>query len=188
MSLWRIRVGWTGVQGAPWLTTLYFDELSGSAQQAATAVADFIGALEPVIVNDANWSLEPDVALIAPTTGDLVSVTGVTAASGSGSETGSQLAGATQGLIRWTTGQVVNGRILRGRTFVPGPSEIMNDDGRPNTTYSTPVQAAADGLLAAAAAELVIWHRPTDSELGTFESVQAGSVWNEWAVLRSRRD
>jgi hypothetical protein len=96
------------------------------------------------------------------------------------------MAFATQGLIRWRTGVFIAGRELRGRTFIPGATESRSANGRPDSTYITTAETAAQDLLdnAALGAALVVYsvtHRQV-------ELVQSRSVWGQWAVLRSRRD
>jgi hypothetical protein len=90
---------------------------------------------------------------------------------------------------------VVNNRIVRGRTFVPGMLEDNNfSPGVPGGNFLTVGLAAATALIDDATANFVIWSRPFEGSetvsprVGTRHGVVQAEVWSEWAVLRSRRD
>ena len=105
-----------------------------------------------------------------------------------GADAGEVLPTTLNGLIRWATGNVVAGRQLKGRTFVPAPVEAENTTGGVvNAAYITGVGTAISALLGAANAELVIWSRPTPERLGSHGTVIGGTVWQQWAVQRGRR-
>lgn len=178
----RVRTTWLGMLGSPYLSTMYF---SGNDQTAAdgavAAVAAFWGDLQGRISNQLDWQTLPDVDDIAPG-GGLQGIFNVTPATGSGGAAGDPLPTANQGLIRWRTLNFTGGRNLRGRTFIPGPTEAFNDQG-PISTYISQLQTAADNLLGSSAT-LMIWSRTYNG----FHEAVVGSVWNRFAVLRSRRD
>ena len=117
-----------------------------------------------------------------------------TARTGVGTAAPQTWSDATQALIRWRTASVVGRRFLQGRTYVPGLAQNVVLAGDLTTTLVTDWGAKAQAF-AAANNGFVIWHRPTpkgpgipgNNGDGRAESVVAGSVWKETAVLRRRR-
>lgn len=184
MSMWRVRTGFTGSQGAPYLNTLYFDTLGGTAGQAVAAAGAFWGDVDALIVNDLSWATEPEVYQLSEVTGQPVSVTQVTSLTGTGAKTGAMLPRATQGLIRLGTGVFVGGREIRGRIFVPGLEVGADNNGSLEASYAAALEAATLTLQTDANSALVVWSRKN----GQMEGVIASSAWSEFAVLRSRRD
>nr|CRY97347.1 hypothetical protein [uncultured prokaryote] len=94
----------------------------------------------------------------------------------------------SQGLMRWTTAGVRNGRKVRGRSFLPGITGIANASGKPTGTVLGNMNTGATNLITAA--DMVIYSRPSGPGLsdGEFNVVTGGTMWGEWAELRSRRD
>lgn len=185
-TLYRVGVDWSGggVFGGG-RSTHYFNATGGTAAQAATAVATFWGAVDAYICNTARWDLDTEVQEIDSATGLITATTYVTAAGASGTDASAQLPPTVQGLIQWRTGAVVSGRTLRGRTYVPAAPEGQSDaTGIPSTGYQTALDTAAEALMNDANSDLVVYsttHR-------TAGVVNAVTVWNKWASLRSRRD
>jgi len=184
--MFRVRTVFTGVTGAPWLNTLYFDsDSSGTAQQAATAAGTFWGAVDAYMDNTVAWTTEADVAIVNAATGDVTSAVGTTPVIGSGGDTGDPLPYATQGLIRWLTGIYVGGRQVRGRSFIPGMAEsACGASGTVSGAAVIGINAAGAALIADANSTLQVWS-PT---LGQANNVTIASTWSQFAVLRSRRD
>lgn len=188
MSLFRIQTVFSGVEGAPFLSTMYFTGDPLGPAGAVTAVDTFWDNLAGVMATGLLWTVNGEVSEINQETGALVDVHNVTPAGGAGSAGGDRTPAATQGLIKWNTGVVVNGRILRGRTFIPCPNEAQGA-AAPNATYVLALATAGNNLIASPAG-FQIWHRPTTPVAadGSSELVQACTAWNKYAVLRSRRD
>jgi hypothetical protein len=157
------------------------------AESAIAALAAGWAALDAQVSNLLTWSTESDVEQISAATGELLGVFQVDPVADAGTGTADPLPFATQGLIRWRTGSIVNGREVRGRTFIPAPTEAVAIDGRPSAAFVTAASAAiaawTGGLVA-----LEIWHRPNELGAGSAWSVETGQLWNQFAVLRSRRD
>jgi hypothetical protein len=183
--MYRVRVAWNGPAGAPFLSTHYFDLTGGTAQQAATAVGAFWGAVDALINNAYIWTTESDVATVNAATGQVTSATSTTPVIGSGASAATALPRASQALVRWTTGIYVGGRQIRGRTFIPGITESSNGtDGLFSPADVATVNAAGAALIADANSQLLVWS-PT---LGQANIVTGASTWGDFAVLRSRRD
>ena len=185
-DLFRVRAGWTAsLAGAPYLTTLYFGTGLYVEQDCVDAAGAFFDDLTDFFANDCTVTIEPDVAIIDDVTGTLVGMTGTTPPGPyTGVNTNSVAPTASQGLIRWGTGDVVGGRLLRGHTFVPAPTLDYNNNGVPNSTYVTGLAAAGQGLIDDVGSELRVWSRTH----GASALVTSSSAANYWAVLRSRRD
>jgi len=185
-SILRIRTAWTGVQGAPYLSTHYFTRVdSSSAASAADAVAALWDGLADTMQEAVDWTVEGFAAVIDDTTGALTGLDPISGGnSGSGTASASLNPLVSQGLLRLQTSAVVSGRILRGRTFLPGSVESYNATGAPEAGYISAVNAAFDDLMAVPDAELRIYSRAHN----TSAVVVSGSCWDQWAALRSRRD
>lgn len=181
----RVRTQWNGEQGAPYLSTMFFAGTSeDDALAAVTAVNAYWGFLNPVISDALSWVVEGSVASIDEEDGHLLDVLEVGSIGGTGADSGDVLPYAIQGLARWLTGHVLGGRVLRGRNFIPGPTETSNTDGRPTSSYIAKVVAGGAILMADADTTLVVWSRQNQA---AFE-VTGLNCWGQWAELRSRRD
>jgi len=178
-----VKVNWTGIQGAPLLSTFYFELGSALPQDCVDLVDAFLSDLAPKIFADADWATEPEVDEIDVVTGAIVGVSTTTPSTGSGSDSNTPFSFADQGLIRWKTTSFNNGRRLQGRMFVPVPTTSDDSNGVPSSTYKAALQSAADTFLASTDPELFIWSRVN----GNASPVASASVWEQWAVLRSRR-
>lgn len=199
-TLARVRTIFTGVAGSPWYSNLYFRDDGGTpvANAASTAVATFWGSLNAQMLQGTTYTVQPEIPRIDDTTGQIQEMTTSTVKTANSVSGAEPLPFASQGLIRWTTGSYVDGRQVRGRTFVPALLEGSNANGVPNSTLQTVMLNAANALIADAGTILVVWHRPKYTSVpgsppvlerpGSSANVSAASVWGQWAVLRSRRD
>jgi len=181
--MWRVTTVFSGVQGAPYYSNHYFPGTTTPAE-GVEAVDEFWDGCASVMVDDCSWTVQGEVVDIDVTSGQPVGFTTVTGANGAGTLTGEMQSPAIQMLVRWTSEQVINGRLLRGRTFIPAIAETMNDGGRPSATAVADVQAAASALIVDIDSDIGVWSRTH----GAFAVVTNASVWEEYAVLRSRRD
>lgn len=183
--MFRVRTVFSGTPGAPYLSTMYFSEAGGTAQQAATAVETYWGAVDGQMSNSLNWATEPDVAIVNAANGQVTAATATTPVFGTGSLADAQLPRASQGLVRWLTGIYVGGRQIRGRTFVPGLTETANTtDGLVTPATQIAIDLANSALVASSNAELQVWSK----SLGQSNNTTVGTTWSEFAILRSRRD
>jgi len=185
MSTYRVRANWTGTPvNGPTVSTFHFDSAGGSAQDASDRVATFLAALDANLSTTLTWTTEPEVDTLNTVTGTLEAVTAVTTATGTGGNADNPLPTSTQGLARWTTGVIVDGRALKGHMFIPGFCENNNTDGAPQAATITGVNTILASFVSGTSPDLVIWSRTH----GQQEEVVGSSMWNKWAILRSRRD
>lgn len=182
----RVRSISTGVAGSPYYTNLFFGGTADAttAQAAADAVESFWTDLAAWMANDVTTVVESAVAVLDEASGQPINVLTTSTTPVVGTNTGEILPLATQGLIRWNTGQFLNGRQVIGRTFIPVPTETSSLDGQPTAAYLTGIGTAGDSLLGAAGATFVIYSRTGAADYAAVEAVP----WTKWAVLRSRRD
>lgn len=185
----------TGLPGGG-LTTMYWSPgtVGGSTADATDCLARFRTVWETFKADisssiSVNW--DALVLAIEATTGVLTGTFNATdPATTVGTNAGEPLPYQTQGLIRWGTATVINGRRLRGRTFVPGPTETLNTTGGvPSSGYTTDLTAGAATIFTpgATASAAVIWHRPGPGGAGASSLITSATTSPNWSVLRSRR-
>jgi len=182
----RVSTVMTGHPGAPYFSTMYFNGvLDSEAIDAQSAVHDFWGGLVGFIAGGLAMQVQPDVEQIDPVTGFILDVhsNAVAVVNSTGN---APLPFATQGLLRWRTGQFVAGKEIRGRTFIPNLANDAQLSALPSTAFTTAANAAATGLLTdpGPANEFGVWSRKN----GQFAQASNGTLWSNFAVLRSRRD
>lgn len=182
--MFRVRTVFSGVQGAPWVNTAYFSEGGGTAQQAATAVGAFWSSVDSLMEVSVSWTTLADVEELNAITGQVDGVQTTTPVTGGGVAATTGLPVATQGLVRWRSGQYAGGREIRGRWFIPGLATTSNTDGIPSSTMLSTVNTAAATLIGDANSSLMVWSRKNGTEV----PATSGSCWTQFAVLRSRRD
>jgi len=182
----RVRTVWAGVAGAPYYSNLYFtdDATLGTAQDAIDAVDQMWTSIAGSLSNSLTWTVEGTVARINDVDGALVGQWAAVQNLGSGTTAGDLIPRQAQGLIRWLTPNVVGGRVLKGRTFVPGFLEAGNDAaGNPTAAIVSGLTTVPQALIADAGNELRVWSRTH----GVSHVVTGASGATFWATLRSRR-
>jgi len=188
-TLHRLVIGWQGpmVVGTA-VTVMHWDGSDNAAPPVASVVAAF----------EAAKALFPlDLVITVPGSGDSIEdttgvLTGVWTASGGDTIEGTGDYGTAAGVgavIGWQTGGIIDGKKLRGRTFIV-PIHTLNyaDDGTLATSSLTVLQTLANDLQAAG--PLAVWHRPTTSggSDGNSYGVISNRVRDKVAFLSSRRD
>jgi hypothetical protein len=183
--MFRVKTVLSGPSGQPGLSTMHFTGASTQAtvDAAVAAVGVFWGAVDAYMHTTQNWATEAEVMELS-LAGVPTAVWQGSVQSGSGASAGEIVPFATQGLIRWRTGDFTFGRELRGRTFIPGTTIDTWTNGTIGTTPESVWNAAAATLIAGTTAVLVVWS-PTHDFVA---DVTAASAWREAAVLTSRRD
>jgi hypothetical protein len=196
-SVYRCRGILTGWQGAPGLTTAYFDTKAvATAADALTALTRYRGAWDVVksqLAATITWTPQPAVDVLDVPTGTLVagfSVIPPAVVVG----TGAGVPGAAQvqaGLILDTQG-VVNGKRLRGHMDVGPLVAAALGTVLPPAGVNTAIDAMGVALITvtppAAVAPLVVWSRPRVGHAGAALPVLATTHAQKWFSLRSRRD
>jgi hypothetical protein len=203
VSMLRVVTRWSGFNGAPGFTNLFFRNIGGesgggSLADAAAAEAchdkvhDFWTACRTFLPNDVTLNVDPTVDELNDTNGQLEDSYSVPPlAPIIGTQAGA-FSAASGGVIGWTTGAIRNGRRIRGRTFlVPLAGISFGLDGRIDPGVVTSIQAAATAMAApTAGSTLGVWARPTapGATDGVWAPVSGARTTNLPAILRSRRD
>lgn len=193
----RVRVAWTGWQGAPGLSTVYFTGAGATptgpeVTEALSRVQAFLTAARPLFNGGINSVYQGQVDFLNDATGALTG--GDTRPNGSntvGSAVGS-IAPVTAALVgQFSTAVVVNGRRVKGRLFLsPVANGMFDTVGRPTSTARSTVTTAISALgppPIVTPITHVVWHRPSDAGPGVAVPVNGYSAWSEPSVLRSRR-
>nr|CRY97405.1 hypothetical protein [uncultured prokaryote] len=186
-EMWKIQTIVTGVAGSPYFIVGYFDATEISDQAAVAAWHSFTtndsSALG--IAQGATYTTGTETAIVESTTGLIVGFTATTPASITGSSTEPLCPPASQILVRWGTATVSAGRRVRGHTNLPLVKvSDLTSGGNLQAGEIADRQGNVTSLLAAAGGSFVIYSRKNRIAA----PVVSGSVWNELAVLRSRRD
>lgn len=199
MPIVRVRTAWTGLVQGGGLSTHYFTQVVGTdAEDLQAVVQTFWGTCAPQITNECSFRVLGEMDVIDETTGELIeTMSTIDGATTAGTSTEDNQPPATQTLLRLRTGAVVAGRRLQGRLFIPGPPRNGTGDTlTPTTASRAAYQNAAAALITATTGigPWVVWSRPVSDNPtvpdrpGTTAAVVNGSVWDKYAVLRSRRD
>ena len=200
MSLVRVQTVWTGITGAPYYTNLYAigPLTTNNGNDLATAWRAFLFSLVPTLANGMIANIDPELLEFNEADGVVTSAGSTVQAPvlfGSG---GDHLPHSQQGLVQWSTNGIVHNRRVRGRTFIPGGTELANSPaGLPTSAIDTPLQTAVDTLLSTMSGRMRIWSRPLNQDPpdpknpnrpGSAHPITGGNVASYWAILRSRRD
>jgi hypothetical protein len=182
--LWRVTRVATGVGGAPYYITGYFDASAGTAQQAADAWANLLGTTSTIYRNGLVYAPISSVQEIDAPTGNLVGLAPVTVAGVTFAGGTDPLPPSAQLLLQWHTGQYSGGHEYRGRTNIPGLMASGMVAGAPSSTIVSSFQTRVTAMLALSSAKHCVYSRKN----GDAAITTTGTVWNQYAVLRSRRD
>lgn len=181
----QLLIRWTVASGRQGTSVLYFDELTEPETTLGTRVADGILHQASLFHTTTTAKVDRYGKLINAVTGAYEGDWGVAGAttSVSGAQSGTNVPNATQGLLRYRTSAIINGRRLLGRTFIPGLAIAGDAGGEVNSTTRTGLIAMANEWRTAG---LVVWHRPQADD-GQAVSPVGVDAWSEYAVLRRRR-
>lgn len=179
----RYRVNWTGFTGAPGLSTFYSD---GASTAALAAIRTFFAAISNVIPPSVSLDFPGAGDQLESTTGALVGGWTVTPpAVVNGSAPVAFFAGGTGARVIWETSTIVQGRRVRGSTFlVPLSTSAYDSNGTLISGATALIQPAATTL--ATAGVLQVWSRPTISG-SAITSVTSAQLSDRVTNLRTRR-
>lgn len=202
MTVGIVRAEWSGTSGGPGLTQIAVLGAAGGdwnptgAQSAVNAVRAFFNALTANIPDEVRIQVSPIVDTYDRGTGTLISSS--VAASVPGVVAGTSTAGYAGGAgikVVWNTGQIRNGRRVRGSTFiVPISAAVFTATGNVGGTFVTQVNNAAATMLSSLSTggtPMGIWSRPREvpsPRTGFATEVISGSCTLKSAILRGRRD
>jgi hypothetical protein len=93
--------------------------------------------------------------------------------------------------IKWDTGDIINGRRVKGRTFWgPADDAVFTTTGQITGAVLSAWPGYFDAITDPLAARMVVWHRPTSPSGtdGQYCDVTSVSIGTKPFDLRSRRD
>jgi hypothetical protein len=179
----RYRVNWTGFTGSPGVSTFY--SLASSTAALAALRAFFA---------DAAYILPPSVTLEFPNSGDTLDSTTGTLVGGwtasaqtavTGLASVGYFAAGTGARLVWETDSIVDGRRVRGSTFlVPLSTSAYDTNGSLISGAFTTVNGPLATLVATN--QLVIWSRPVAGD-SAVSAVTGASLPDKVSTLRTRR-
>lgn len=171
-----------------------------SVEAVRDALETFYVACDGFLPTSLDVTLPAEASIYNEETGQLQSV--VTGSGGStlvpGTDASSKTSRATQLKIQTRSGEIQDGRELRGGVFLGPISETaLTLAGLVDPATITTVETAGAALLSTLAGDgvfMVVWRRPRPASApggaraGSLAIVQSISAWDQPAVLRSRRD
>lgn len=186
-NLNEVIVDWTSENSPGGLSVMYF-LASGNIVNQRNAIQSMYGGVVARLDTLTTWNVRTSGKVIDDATGTLVGFWGDSnTKSGVGTLSGQPVPNASQVLLRWRTSDIVNGRLLQGRTFVPGLATASLDAGQLAAAAVTAFQAGQAALLAAVPGDLQVWHRPKGGSPGAAHTVTSAATWSELATQRRRR-
>ncbi len=198
MPLSRVSVAWQGWPGAPGVSQMYYGTSAGNlpTQNNIDAIRTFFNALVAYLPSGLTITVPKTGDQINQSDGKIVGTWDVPTqpAVVTGTATGNY-AGNAGAVIHWLTPTVVNGRRVRGRTFiVPLAAVAFDAQGSLGTTFQTALQAAGTALVGQADGAPSVWARPfthkTDpskNRVGSLAQVTSIRVPDLAVSQRSRR-
>jgi hypothetical protein len=187
-NMFRMNCAWQNWPGAPGVSTFYIDTAT-DISTATDAIRAFWNSLVTLLPSGLTIQVPAVGDTISDTDGSIVGAwsdgTPVTVVTGTGA---GAYAGNAGLVVHWLTTGVVNGRRVRGRTFVvPVISTAYDTAGSISAATLTTVNNAASTLVAAIGAGMRIWHRPAPPAAGSSFDVESARVPDLAVSLRSRR-
>lgn len=189
----KYRVFWQVPNAGPAMSTFHLEGQAPAAapQPIADAFQVFFDAIKKYIPNEVGVSFDNEVTDHETTTGQLVEAFPVTpppAVTGTGTTV---WAGGAGGRLVWSTSRVLNGRRVRGATFlVPLVLTAFASTGRLGSTSTADVNAAAGVLRASLnsnGSPLAIWSGPNTGRPGVTSIVNGHGLDAVAGTLRSRK-
>lgn len=191
----RVRVVGNGWSGGPGLSTFYFREgiLPVDAAMAANLtgrVRAYFHEMRPYTANEVTWQVDPVIANMDPTTGQVSQEVAATSAPAPVVGTSTFDLGPTfvSLLGRLRTNAFASGRRIQGRTYYSPLAAAFTDSPQPETTAQAAQVTGLNAILTTGGgAPLVVWRRPRPGVAGNIFDVVTVSSAPEFGVLRSRR-
>lgn len=189
-------VEWTAQNTPGGLSVLYAGGGAGSEAITRAEIAAMLTSVMGICTVETSYIVRNEGRIIEDSTGTLVgSWADTNNLTGQGTAAVPPVANAAQALMRFQTAQVVDGRLLKGRLYVPGIAAEFTGGGQLTGNAQALLATAADDYSVNSGG--VVWSRPRPAGTGVGGSLPAragssadiisGSSWAELAVLRNRR-
>jgi hypothetical protein len=198
-NILRVVVNWTGLQGGNGFTNFHFEPVpedsaitQAHVDQCVGKTETFLTAWKPYRPPATFTQVNAQISEIDENSGEIRAFwSAVTAAPAAGTSVGGSHSAVAGACINWSTANALNGRRVRGRTFmVPLGASGLDVNGTIDNTALTAMRAAANTLQTdGALVRLVVWHRPSVLGIdGGAYDVISSSISDKTAILTSRRD
>lgn len=181
----RFRIHWTGFTGSPGVNTLYFT----SGADPAPAWRTFFSAIAARLPSVVSISFDSTGDTIDDTTGLVNGSWSASSAAPVAGTDASSYAGPVGACINWTTGTIVNGHRVRGRSYlVPLGGSSYDADGSLGSGTLTSLRGALATYVASSSGlAQVVFRRPGSPGGAGHVAVTGANIPDLAAVLRSRR-
>lgn len=183
----EVTTSWTIPSGIATKSVMYFADGSDLATCRERIWGSFNGFMDS-IASGVSFSVDPEARVLNPATGVLLGlVSDATPRTASGTGAARPVADATQVLLRWFTGQVIGGRFVQGRTYIPGLDANLLTGGNLSSGAQADFAAGALAVITPSVG-FGVWHRPKNGAGGQLVQCTSVGVNAELAVLRRRRN
>lgn len=195
-QMYRVSVAWQGWPGAPGVSQIFLTGANIPTQANIDAIRTFYAALIPYLPANLTINVPSSGDNMNAVDGKIVGSWSVGAAPAAVVGTGpGAYAGNAGAVVHWLTGDVVNGRRVRGRTFlVPLIATAYDAAGSLAPAFITAATNAANTYVASNAGVAGVWARPfihktdpTKNREGSVHSASSVRVPDLAVALRSRR-
>jgi len=180
----RLRVVWNGLTGLPGVSTFYY----GVASPDVSDAVGFFNTIKGLFPTPLSWDIPSSGDEIESTTGVL---TGGWTGTGAGNVTATGATAYAAGVgarVQWQTDAIVNGRRVRGATFLAPLALLAYDTSGTLTNSEVVTMLAAANTFAASGVAKGIWHRNTPGGSdGVYANMIGATVPDRVTSLRSRR-
>lgn len=199
----RTRVIFTGLIGGPAVSTMYFLDTN----TCLPSLYNFWNGVRGNMPPNVHILIDPAGDKIEDTTGELVGAWSGAPQAEIVCNGGATYAAPVGALVTWPTASILDGRRLKGRTFVvPISAGAYTNGGKLLADAVSQISAAALQLVVEQETSMVIWHRPfagapavpatatkaakpaRPAHDGGHALIAIPQVFDKVVVLRSRRD
>lgn len=202
-SVYVVTMGWSGFQGAPGYSKFHFSDLTTDAARnaAGAAVRTLFFSQSAYLLTTWSFLVNPEVLEYDVATSALVGAASMTSppAVANGTLAASFHAGGSGYVITWSTGQILFGHRVRGRTFMVPAAGCYDVDGTISAAAISAGAAAGTTFIGSAGVDSVVWAKQWQKDAaghtvqppvqigGQLASITGASVKDMAAQMRSRR-
>ncbi len=184
--MYEVLTRWVAPGTPGGISVMYFED-SADITNVRAKLAVLWAAIDNQLATGVTWTIDTTGRTLNAATGTLTGFwNDATALSGVGALSGSAVGNSSQILLRWRTDDIVAGRLVQGRTYVPGMGAGLLSNGEIAGASRAAMAAAAETFTTGVNGPYV-WHRPKNGSGGSLHQATSGECWNELAVQRRRR-